>query len=66
MKMETSGWSELFSGKLIRIDRLETEGEGGGRCQVLLQLPGLLCLLGDSPCHCDRDQRENQMWGRKS
>lgn len=55
MKMETSGWSELFSGKLIRIDRLETEGEGGGRCQVLLQLPGLLCLLGDSPCHCDRD-----------
>lgn len=53
--METSGWSELFSGKLIGIDRLETEGEGGGRCQVFLQLPGLFYLLGDSPCHCDRD-----------
>lgn len=55
MKMETSGWSDSFSDKLIGIDRLETEGEEARRCQFLLQLHGLLCLLGESPCHCDRD-----------
>lgn len=32
-EMETSGWSELFSDKLIILDdRLEIEGEGGRRC----------------------------------
>lgn len=43
MELETHGWSELFSGKLIALgDRLELEGKGSGKSQVLLQLPDLL------------------------
>lgn len=66
VKMKTSGWSELFSDKLIRIDRLEIEGEGGGRYQVLFQLPCLLYLLGDSACHCDKDHWRRIRFGTKS
>ena len=43
MELETHGWSELFSDKLMGLDdRLEIEGKRGGRSQVLLQLPDLL------------------------